>query len=158
MDIKEKFSKKRNMLEHMLGLHALSYASLPASSLYDDACLEKIKQVSESSHIYMIGVQPKIDTHDVFLNEEFFCIKLKIDGEKDLGVIKFGIPEGFTFETKDGYSYIIDREGTKLAPTEDRVTAAIAEQLGPIPFHVKYIGQAYGKDGKRNVVDRLKKT
>jgi hypothetical protein len=157
MNMKDEFSKKLNMVEHTMSFYAWGYATLPALGIYDNNFLKTIEHVTGLSHIYMIGVQPRIEPLRAFEEENFFCIELKIHNKKRTDIIKFQIPEDFVFMANDGDSYLLDKAGTKFSPSTEEIIAAIASQIEPIPFHVKYIGQAYGKDGKRNVIDRLKK-
>jgi hypothetical protein len=46
-------------------------------------------------------------------------------------------------------------DGKRYAPTEKQVLARLTEQHAPLEFDVKYIGQAYGRDGSRSAHDRL---
>lgn len=152
------FKTSLNQLEHNLDIYALSYASFPAQKLYDDEALESLKSLLDKCHIYLIGKQPRIVTQPKAIENNNFVVTVERDDFPNVKEILFPVPEGFKFETNsDGLSYAINSQGHMLAPTEEQVLLAIVNQLGPIPFEVLYIGQAYGSDGERNVIDRLKK-
>lgn len=158
MDKSDLFSNRLNMLEHTLGIYAKGFATIQAALIYDDTIINEIKNVTDNSHIYIIGEQPKIEIIRSFSEKGYFCIEINVYSRDDADIIKLPIPDGYTFYTCDSYNCIRNNDNGKIIrPSLDDILNNFARQIEPIPFYIKYIGQAYGANGKRNVIDRLKK-
>ncbi|KZY74025.1 hypothetical protein A3737_25920, partial [Oleiphilus sp. HI0065] len=57
----------------------------------------------------------------------------------------------------DGYWFVQRPDGKRFAPSEAQLIDTMVEQYGRMEFDVRYIGQAFGKNGERSSLDRLKK-
>ncbi len=156
MKDKNLFHGNVNMIEHTLCIHADSYAFLPADAIYNDQAIERIKHVTDNCHIYIIGETPIISTIDIFEDNNDLCFTISIDNRIN-EVVRFPIPDGFKFVTCSDCSFVENSIGEKRCPTDDQIITKLVIQSSPLPFEIKYIGQAYGNDGKRNAIDRLKK-
>jgi hypothetical protein len=66
------------------------------------------------------------------------------------------MPPGTTLiETDRGW--FAQHEGRVWAPTDNEIMRRLNDEQNAITFNVLYVGQAYGKDGSRNALDRLLK-
>lgn len=155
--MREEFDKKKFDVEHAVHMYATSNVIMPASAIYQDDIIKKYKDQLKTCHIYLIGLVPKIDfigaKHDggnlvtsfEILSERYDLIWPMPTGAKLMGGAK-------------GPWYVVDLEGRKSFPNENTMRARlIGEQKITYDFEVLYIGQAFGEDGSRNAMDRLKK-
>lgn len=58
---------------------------------------------------------------------------------------------------EDELWYVVDAQGQRSFPDLDVGVKRLSGELDAVGFEVLYIGQAYGKDGSRNALDRLLK-
>jgi hypothetical protein len=149
------FEDKEFDVEHALGLRADSFFQLPAAAIYDDEAIKPFKEVAEKCHIYLIGLVPKTDIVDVSQEGQTFKIDVQVLGKTYN--LKWDIPEGFTFKKDGEYSYLEDSAGNRYAANDEDIFRKARSEGAPLDFDVQYIGQAYGADGSRNALDRLKK-
>jgi hypothetical protein len=80
---------------------------------------------------------------------------LEINGAKH--EIAWPIPDGLSFEgNSENEYYLTDGRGGKFAPSWEAIFRRLSSERGVnFDFEVMYIGQAFGQDGTRNVLDRL---
>lgn len=142
-------------VEHSLGMYAVSYCTIPAEYIYDKEALKPLMEVIETCHIYLIGLTPIIDLVDAKQESDLLTLGFKVAG-KDFS-LSFELPEGFNLKTEGDLLYIEDSNGHRSWPDENYIQAKLSEKTSFVNFEVKYIGQAYGKDGSRNPIDRLLK-
>jgi len=139
-------------IEHALSLYASSYCTLPAEYIYDKKLLAQYEHVIKDCHIYLIGYLPDVAIQNISEQEGELEITFKVADE--IKLFKLPIPENLTLVQSDGYSYLERNDGKKFSISEERLLQLVSDSMF---FEVKYIGQAYGKDGSRNALDRLKK-
>lgn len=159
---KSKQSRKEDLfgramydIEHALGMYALSFCTIPAEAIYDKEVLAPLMSVIESCHIYLIGYMPIInfvgaEQKDRKLNLEF------IVGENEY-IVTYDLPDGASLKQDGELHYLEDDSGQRFWPTENDMQVRLSSESDAVNFEVKYIGQAYGKDGSRNAIDRLLK-
>lgn len=159
---KSKQSRKEDLfgramydVEHALGMYALSFCTIPAEAIYDKEVLAPLMSVIESCHIYLIGYMPIInfvgaEQKDRKLNLEF------IVGENEY-IVTYDLPDGAWLKQDGELHYLEDDSGQRFWPTENDMQVRLSSESNAVNFEVKYIGQAYGKDGSRNAIDRLLK-
>jgi len=142
-------------VEHALILYALSYVTIPAEALYDRELMEEFAEVTKKCHIYLVGFVPKTELVDITLDGRALRMSFKVSGQ--VYDLVWQMDEGVTLVWKDE-AWFLSKDG-KLAdpPSLDQCAIKLNEQFGTGKFLVKYIGQAYGKDGSRNALDRLLK-
>ena len=145
-------SKSLFDVEHALSLYATSFFYLPANLIYDSEVLKQYEEISKKCHIYIIGYLPKtklLSWRQVGRNA---VLEYGIGSEKhDLNL---PLPPGCTLDLNDLAPYAVDESGQKFGIPEEAVTHFMQQRS---KFKVKYVGQAYGKDGSRNALDRLVK-
>lgn len=147
------FEGKQFDVEHVLSLYALSFITIPAAGLYDKERLAQFGDLVKDCHIYVVGFVPKIDLKDMTLEGVNLIMTFEVLGKRyDL---KWILDEGVGLVEKDG-AWFLTKDG-ELAdpPGHELCLDRLNREFGTGKFLVKYIGQAYGKDGARNALDRL---
>lgn len=154
-DIQKLMADKLYDIEHSLGMHALDYCTIPAEAIYDKEALVPLMEVIENCHVYLIGLTPVIEFIDAEQEENVLILSYTIGGQ-DCN-LSFELPDGFSLKNDGGLPYIEDPNGQLSWPDDKLIQAQLSAQTGLVNFEIKYIGQAYGKDGSRNAIDRLLK-
>ncbi|MBU1391306.1 MAG: hypothetical protein KJ856_21055 [Gammaproteobacteria bacterium] len=139
-------------VEHALSLYATSFFYLPAKLLYDKERLEQYKDVSTKCHIYIVGFLPTKKLLRWCQEEQDAVLEFEIGSVKY--DFKLPLPKGCRLESDDIGPYAVDEQGQRFVIPEDAVNLFLQHHS---KFEVKYVGQAYGKDGSRNAIDRLMK-
>jgi len=139
-------------VEHALVMYATSFSTLPAQFIYEKEVLAPLMNVIDKCHIYMIGFQPKIG----FVKAEQSSNKVSLtfsifDSEY---TIENNVPDGMKVN-HDKELFLTDEHGHKHYLDSSKLQYQLSQESDVIDFEVKYIGQAYGKDGSRNSIDRL---
>lgn len=143
-------------VEHSLSLYAHSYAHFPAKNLYDKDLASRLGKVVKKCHIYMIGLSPVINFSD-FKQISNDTIELLVTKNNKSEVLEISFEHHITLIENESMYYIFDENNDQIKFGEDFLGYEYIKAKGPVPFEVLYIGQAYGKDGRRNAIDRLKK-
>lgn len=152
---KELFGKALFDVEHALGMYATSYCTLPAEGIYDREMLAPLMSVIESCHIYIIGFLPIIELVDAQQTGLKLSLRYSILGK--IYNLESEIPDGLKL-TQDGEHYFLQNNaGKRFWPKDIEIQSELSSKTNAVNFDVKYIGQAYGKDGSRNAIDRLLK-
>lgn len=149
------FADKKFGVEHALNMYASSFVTMPAVMLYEDDLVKQFAEPLSTCHIYLIGQVPKIDFVGVAQEGSELITKHEVAGQPH--DLRWGIPEGAKLIEKDGV-WLVVREETGMGgfPSDNEMTYRLAHELDLIHFKVLYIGQAYGEDGSRNALHRLK--
>jgi hypothetical protein len=142
-------------IEHSLGMYAASYFTIHAAEIYDKEALKPYMEVIETCHIYLIGLTPIIEFVNAVQKNDLLNLTYKIAGQNY--VLSFELAEGFNLKSDKGLHYVEDPNGKRSWPDGDYIQSRLSTETNAVNFEVKYIGQAYGKDGSRNAVDRLLK-
>lgn len=147
------FEGKKFDVEHLLSLYALSFITIPAAGLYDKKKLAEFGDLVKNCHIYVVGFVPKIDLKDIKLNGVDLTMTFEELGTRyDL---KWVLDEGVDLVEKEG-AWFLTKDGHLADPPGcEPCLLRLNREFGTGKFLVKYIGQAYGKEGARNAVDRL---
>jgi hypothetical protein len=142
-------------VEHALMMHASEYCMVFAEDIYDKEIINPLMKVIDSCHIYLIGYTPAVR----FLDARQKGIQLEIDVSvaSSSHTISAALPEGLTLTQRDGGPVLEDECGKQYWPDDEFLRSQLEQATDELKFKVKYIGQAYGKDGSRNAVDRLLK-
>ena len=154
-DLKEKLKVAMFDVEHALSMYATGYCTIPAEAIYDHEALASVMSTIQDCHIYLIGLVPRIVLEDARLENGTLSLFLSA-----LGVtheVQYDCPEESRLQFVDGIYHVVDAAGNKGWPSPHDVQARLSSTSKAIDFDVKYIGQAYGKDGSRNALDRLLK-
>lgn len=142
-------------VEHALNMHASSFFYLPAASIYEPEMLAPHADLISKCHIYLIGFMPRINFVNAAQKDRDLLLSFEILG-KNYDLI-WELPPGATLHHEDGLWYVGDGTGQRFFPNEHSWLQRLQQQYGIAKFLVKYIGQAFGKDGSRSALDRLTK-
>lgn len=143
-------------VEHAMDLYASSFVHLPAEYIYEKEKLAQFQKVIESCHIYFIGYQPRIDFTGAKQVDNAMVLDFLVANEpRQLSIGP--MPEGMTFVEEDELHYFLKPSGERFWFGDNEIVKMLNSQPLGIQFEVKYIGQAYGKNGSRNALDRLVK-
>ncbi|MGJ4925980.1 hypothetical protein ACQR1I_11725 [Bradyrhizobium sp. HKCCYLS2038] len=149
------FKNKKFDVEHALNLYADSFSLLPAHAIYDEEALKPFMPVIERCHIYFVGLVPKVHLLDAKQTGRTLIISMGMAGKTyDLD---WELPDGFDLKTEGDIWYVLGENGTRSFPADEEVSRRLALTDAPMHFDVQYIGQAYGSEGSRNALDRLRK-
>ena len=149
------FSDKKFGVEHALNMYASSFVTMPAMGIYEDDVVKQFAERLSTCHIYLIGQLPRVAFVGAAQEGSELITKFEIAGHsRDL---RWPIPEGAKLIEKDGIWLVVDEEAvTGGFPSEIQIAHRLAHELAVLHFEVLYIGQAYGEDGSRNALHRLK--
>jgi hypothetical protein len=148
------FENKLFDVEHALSMFATSYVHMPAFGIYDDEVVQLFAKNLATCHVYLIGLMPKIDLVDVREQGGYMVTSYKIaDQPREL---RWQLPPGGAVAVEEDRWFAVDAAGERFAPTDEAVARRLNDELDAVKFEVLYIGQAYGKDGSRNALDRLR--
>jgi hypothetical protein len=150
------FKDKAFDVEHTLVMYAKSFVTLPAFAIYEDEHIESLLDQIRHCHIYLIGMTPKIDWIGVTQVGKELVTSLAVLGKRfDL---RWPMPVGVTLkgDAETGW-YVEDAAGKKTFPSPYMIQQRLSGEHDAVGFDVLYIGQAFGTDGSRNALDRLKK-
>ncbi|ELA3127305.1 hypothetical protein RFM71_004569 [Vibrio parahaemolyticus] len=156
-DKQDVFGKAKFDVEHALDMYANSFFTLPAEFIYEKEALEQYKDIISRCHIYMIGFLPQIDFDGAEQVER--NLKLKFIVVDEPVELEFPLPDGLNLKVEDG-CYLLEQDGDPDKRgwwNELEMQKMVCDHGKEIQFDIKYIGQAYGSDGKRNALDRLLK-
>lgn len=140
-------------VENSLALYATSYCYLPASGIYDKEALKQYQSVIDTCHVYMVGYLTKCEV--VLLEQEGRYIRVDyiLGSEKKSGFIP--LPEDCDLVSDEHKGYFAENSKGERFSIPEEYFSKFAEENNT--FEVCYIGQAYGKNGERNAIDRLLK-
>lgn len=146
---------KKFDVEHALSLYADSFSLFPARSIYDEEALKPFMSVIERCHIYLVGTVPKMDFVSVRQSEQMLFVSMKVLGK--IYDVSWPLPDGMKLKVEDEFWCLLDEQGARRGLPSDEIFRKMALTHDCLRFDVQYIGQAYGADGSRNALDRLKK-
>jgi hypothetical protein len=155
LEMGEMLEDKKFDVEHALSLYADSFSLFPAPAIYDEEALKPFRSVIERCHIYLIGRVPKVDFVGARQSDRTLFVSMDLLGK--VYEINWPLPDGMNLEEDDGLWYLLDEQGRRSFPTEEAIFQKLAQTHDCLQFDVQYIGQAYGADGSRNALDRLRK-
>ncbi|MDE2163959.1 MAG: hypothetical protein KGJ53_12415 [Alphaproteobacteria bacterium] len=155
-ELRDVLKDKAFDVEHALDLYAKSFVTLPAFAIYEDACVAPLLPQIADCHIYLIGLTPKIDVVGVELRNNELIAKFLILGTTY--ELNWKVPIG-TILCGDGDTgwHVQLPNGERYVPNEKNISDRLVQEHNAVDFKVVYIGQAFGADGSRNALDRLKK-
>lgn len=142
-------------VEHALNMYAYSFCNLPAAAIYDKDALASLGEVLDTCHIYLIGYTPKVELVDT--RQEGSVLLMTFLVLKQQHTVKLPLPPGYSLQHENDLWYIRDPQGDRVGPDDNQMLNLLSDQTGSVKFEVKYVGQAFGKDGSRTAVDRLLK-
>jgi hypothetical protein len=149
------FGEKRFDVENALNMYATSFITLPASAIYDDHILDAFRDQIRKCHIYFIGLIPKIDLVDCRQEERELITSCQVDDKTH--DLRWSLPPEVNLEgSGESKWYLANSAGKRSFPSEEKIIARLNSEVG-LEFEVLYIGQAFGENGSRNALDRLRK-
>lgn len=153
--IEEQFSNALYDIEHALGMYALSFSTIPAKAIYDKEELAPLMSVIDSCHIYLIGYTPCIELVDANDDDGKLNLQLIVAGNEY--TLSYNLQDDMSLKHEGDLHYLEDGSGQRYRLNEYHMQVRLSAESKAVGFEVKYIGQAYGKDGSRNAIDRLLK-
>lgn len=153
-DHAELFDSKRFDIEHALHMYASSFVVMPSFGIYEEEIVEAYKMQLEKCHIYVIGHVPVIEIVDHHLENGQIVFGILVAGKRH--ELAWSPPEGAEMVKTDRGWFIKSGDGY-WAPSDIEIARRLNAKQDAMCFDVLYIGQAYGKDGSRNALDRLLK-
>lgn len=152
-------SDKAFDVEHALNMYAEDYVYLPAAGIYDNDALAGLMHLIQECHVYIVGFSPRVDFEGASQDGRELVCHLKMLG--DIYEVRFPLPEGMELRTEqvDGQDswLLVDQAGKLYFPSAKQMQTRLQASTGKCYFDIQYIGQAYGKSGSRNALDRLRK-
>jgi hypothetical protein len=149
------FEVKKFDVEHALNMYADSFSLLPASGIYDDEALKPLMPVIEKCHIYLIGKTANVDFTNARKSGNTLFLTMEMLGQSY--ELDWPLPDGLELKQEDDFWYLIDEKGKRFFVSAMEMARKLALTDAPVHFDVQYIGHAYGADGSRNALDRLRK-
>lgn len=146
---------KKFDVEHALNLYADSFSLFPAQAIYDEEALKPFMSVIQRCHIYLIGKVPKVDFVGARQSDRTLFVSMEMLGKTY--EVNWPLPDGMDLKEEDGAWHLLDEQGARIFVPEDAIFQKLASTYDCLQFDVQYIGQAYGADGSRNALDRLRK-
>lgn len=143
-------------VENALVLYATNFALMPAIALYDDELLRPhLRQMAEF-HIYMIGLVPKVEFAGAEQRDSELVASFSVgSGTRE---VRWSPPLGTAIVSGPPMQLCIQHNSEEwLLSVEDLMYERLHKIDKAVDFKVLYVGQAYGLDGARNALDRLKK-
>ncbi len=150
---KDLFGRFAFDIEHALNMYAFSYCTIPAEGIYDKQVLAALGSVLDKCHIYLIGYTPRIDFVGAEQKDQHLLLSFEILSGKH--VLEYELPKGLSLKADGDLWYLGDDSEGRFWPSENEMQTRLAASTDAIKFEVKYVGQAYGKDGSRSAIDRL---
>jgi hypothetical protein len=142
-------------VEHALVMYADDFCTIPAEGIYDNSSLAPFMGVIESCHIYLIGYTPKIILIDAQHVDGKLNVKFDVLGGEYM--VSYDLPHEFSLKMDGDQYYLEHTSGKRSWPDATEMQRRLSSESNDINFEVKYVGQAFGKDGSRNAIDRLLK-
>jgi hypothetical protein len=143
-------------VEHALVMYAKSFVTMPAFVIYEDQQIAPLLDQIRHCHIYIIGMTPKINLVGATQDGQDLVTSIEVIAKRyDL---RWPMPADVTLKG-DGEKgwYVEDAAGMKSSPNETMMQRRLSDEHDAVGFDVLYVGQAFGEDGSRNALDRLKK-
>jgi len=149
------FDDEQFDVEHALGMYATSFVTIPAEAIYNPDALKQFEAILATCHIYTIGLTPNLDFAGAKQEGANLITSFEVAGAaKEL---HWPLPPELTLKYENKAWYLENSEGERFFPGEEMAAQRLNNEQDAIGFEVLYIGQAYGKDGSRNALDRLLK-
>ena len=154
-DLKKRFGNALFEVEHALSMYASGFCTVPAQAIYDPVALEPLMSTIERCHIYLIGLVPRIVLEDARL--ENCTLELTYSILENSYKLYYNCLEDWELKLPDEVFYLEDSAGKQFWPGAIEIQQKLSHASNRVHFDVKYVGQAYGQDGSRNALTRLRK-
>lgn len=155
ISIEDLFGGKAFGVENAFSMYATHYVHMPAKSIYEKDAVSEVQDVIDLCHIYLIGYTPIINVLDV--KQTGLKLGVEVGFLDQTHEINFDIANGMKLLNENGLHFVEDSLGYKSFPTAEHLAMRLCHETQKIHFNVNYVGQAFGRDGKRNALDRLLK-
>lgn len=151
----EKMEDLLNLIEHTFSAYADSYVYIDTLVMYDEPP-EEYRHLIDKSHIYFIGETPRIKSLDTEQIENKIRWHVNLYQRDENNFVEFPVPEKSSLIKEGDYMYVLLENGDRVWPSDLQMQQMISDQIEPLTFKVLYVGQAYGENGNRNALNRLK--
>lgn len=150
------FKNKLNVTEHALSLFASKYVLIEPQQIFDDEYLLRNKKLLSECHVYIIGILPKVTIVDLSVDNSFLYCKVNIKGREN--ILKWPAEDNWVvLKDENKLVRVYDGSGKVVNhPTLEEIRNKLIDETNAFDYGVLYVGQAYGKNGARNIIDRLR--
>lgn len=149
------FDGKAFDVENALLMYAVSYATMLAEGIYEAEALEPLLPQIKDCHIYLVGLTPVVRTEAVVVEGGDMVTSHSVNGA--IHDLRWPIPPGIELKGDADQGWWGEDAGGRRCFPDDTTIALRIRQAAGVDFKVLYIGQAFGEDGSRNALDRLRK-
>ncbi|MGA8584030.1 MAG: hypothetical protein WB715_09375 [Roseiarcus sp.] len=141
-------------VEHALVLYASNFVAMSAAAIYEDEAIRPHLAQIRDCHIYLIGLTPKIDIAD--LRQEGNDLVAVINVANAQHEVRCSLPSGAKVVGNPGAGLYVEINNRRIQAS-DVLMRWLHFENRAVGFEVLYIGQAYGVEGSRNALERLRK-
>lgn len=149
------FDDKAFDIEHALIMYAKSFVTIPAFGIYDEEILAPMLDQIRNCHIYLIGLTPKTECVGVEQDGRDMITRFVVRGREH--ALCWPMPEETLLAGDEKGWWVETPSGERIFPDMGTIGYRLSAECGAVDFKVLYIGQAFGNDGSRSALDRLKK-
>ncbi len=151
---KDELCNYKYSVEHALNMYANSFITLPADILYEKEKISEYKNTTDNCHIYIIGYLPIIHLENATKIGNDLKLSFSVCNKKE-EIYLSSIPSNLSFICENDNYYLEDLDKNRFWWNDIELTRLLHQELGCVQFNVKYVGQAYGRNGSRSALDRL---
>jgi len=143
-------------VENALVLYATNFVIMSAAVIYEDELIRSHFELINDCHIYLIGLVPKIK----FLKAkkkgtDVVASFIVANNQRE---VQWSPPSDISITCEPSMEVCVQVNGEKqFIPIEDAMLRYLYHMERAVDFKILYIGQAYGLNGARSALDRLKK-
>jgi hypothetical protein len=150
------FEEKAFEVENALVLYASNFVIMPAAAIYEDELIRPHLSRINECHIYLIGLVPKIEFAGVEQEGTELVASFVVANVRR--EVRWALPPGVSIAGGPSMELCVQNsEGKQSIPVRDVMFTRLHKVHHAVDFKVLYIGQAYGLNGARSALDRLKK-
>ena len=139
-------------VEHALVLYANNFVVMSAAAIYEDEALRLYVDQIRECHIYLVGMTPTIEM--VALKEENDDLVAVFQVADTKCELRCSLPAKAKI-IHDADELYVENGDSRVLASKIMMTG-LRQEHQAIDFKVLYIGQAYGADGSRSALDRLR--
>lgn len=165
-----KNKKYKNGVEGLLSMYLETYQFVLGSDLEDYAKSNQVFSKEIPCNIYFVLKRPKVtfNPNSIYQIDNVFHIDFLVHNKTKIAKIGLGIElndlkSDVKIFTEYPYNLFVIKDSKKthlVARPSSLIDSEIVNnniKTSILDYEILYIGQAYGKDGKRTAIDRLKK-
>jgi hypothetical protein len=143
-------------VENALVLYASNFVIMSAAAIYEDELIRPDLGLINECHIYLIGLVPKVEF--VGAEKKGTDVVASFIVANNPREVRWSPPPDISITCGPSMEVCIQANGEKqFIPIQDAMFRYLHKMERAVDFKILYIGQAYGLNGARSALDRLKK-